>query len=420
MKKISSICFLFVTMLLAACDGSVKPSQTKLTLSADKLTIMADGEDKAVFTVRDQSNQDYSQKAIYKVNGKKIDKAEFSTKIPGEYKVVAMVGEIISNEITINAREEKAEVKAIILKVDKTIVLVDGIDKMALSCYDADNQGGEPLKEVTYFANGEKLEGAAFQPKEAGTFKLKAQYGELFSPEIEVTATKGEPEDFKPTPHVLLEDWTGTWCQYCPRAHAILEEADKDPMFVTLEIHSGGSDPFAVDQLTSPLYSAQNINGFPTIRANRMYSLTLNFEIIKKTFADFTTQVGIALDVRLENGKVVAKTKVRRQPTFTSEVRLCIALYENNLHADQVNSVFPDKGNPIRNQRFDHVLRDFYNKSPLGFGVEFEGDIHAGQYVFTPEGNWKQQDLGVIVMALDKKGRVLNAQYANIGDSKGY
>lgn len=82
MKKISSICFLFVTMLLAACDGSVKPSQTKLTLSSDKLTIVADGEDKAVFTVRDQVNQDCSQKAIYKVNGKKIDKAEFSTKTP--------------------------------------------------------------------------------------------------------------------------------------------------------------------------------------------------------------------------------------------------------------------------------------------------------------------------------------------------
>ena len=414
MKKISSICFLLVTMLLAACDGSVKPSQTKLTLSTDKLTIMADGEDKAVFTVRDQANQDCSQKAIYKVNGKKIDKAEFSTKTPGEYKVVAMVGEVVSNEITIKAHEKKAEVKAIILKVDKTTVLVDGIDKIVLSCYDADNQGGEPLKEVAYFANGEKLEGAAFQPKEAGTFKLKAQYGELFSPEIEVTATKGEPEDFKPTPHVLLEDWTGTWCPACPRAHAILEEAAKDPKFVTLEIHvaSGRQDPFAVDQLVRDLVAPQGIREFPTIRANRTYSSPLNFEIIKKTFADIAAQVGIALEVKLENGNVVAKTKVRRQPSFTSEIRLCVALYENNLHADQANGA--------RNQRFDHVLRDFYNKASLGFGVEFEGDIHAGQYVFTPESNWKQQDLGVIVMALDKKGRVLNAQYANIGDSKGY
>lgn len=68
---------------------------------------MADGEDKAVFTVRDQANQDCSQKAIYKVNGKKIDKAEFSTKTPGEYKVVAMVGEVVSNEITIKAHEKK-------------------------------------------------------------------------------------------------------------------------------------------------------------------------------------------------------------------------------------------------------------------------------------------------------------------------
>ena len=143
-----------------------------------------------------------------------------------------------------------------------------------------------------------------------------------------------------------------------------------------------------------------------------MYSSPLNFEMIKKTFADIAAQVGIALEVKLENGNVVAKTKVRRQPSFTSEIRLCVALYENNLHADQANGA--------RNQRFDHVLRDFYNKASLGFGVEFEGDIHAGQYVFTPESNWKQQDLGIIVMALDKKGRVLNAQYANIGDSKGY
>ena len=347
MKKISSIYFLLATLLLVACKGSsnsgqdpVTPTQPNLILTTDKLSIVADGQEKAMFLVRDENNEFYTKQATFTANGEILERAQFSTTTPGEYKIVAKVGDAVSNEIIITATKDE---------------------------------------------------------------------------------TLDEPKDFNPTPRVLLEDWTGTWCQYCPRAHAILEDADKDPKFVTLEIHIGqGSDPFAVDALAKPLMASQSIKEYPTIRANRMYSSNTNFEGIKKMFADFTTQVGIAMDVKLKGNDVVAKVKVRRQPAFTSDVRLCIALYENNLHADQKNAVFPDKGNPIKNQRFDHVLRDFYQKAPLGMDIKFNDNIHIGEYTFTPESDWQKENLGVVVMVLDKKGRVLNSQYADVNSSKGY
>lgn len=160
--------------------------------------------------------------------------------------------------------------------------------------------------------------------------------------------------------------------------------------------------------------------GYPSVIANRSAEAGMPFSGIQQMFAKITTEVGIALDVKLENGKVVAQTKVRRKPTYKEDIRLAVALYENDLHADQNNAVFPEKGNPIKNLRYDHVLRDFYNTAPMGFDITLANDTHKGSYTFTPKADWNTANLGVVVIVLAKNRRVLNSQYANIGESKGY
>ncbi len=427
MKRFSSICLLLTTLLLVGCNGSQKP-KTQLTLSASSLTMVANGEDKVTFTVKDQVGQDYTTKATFKVNDQKIDKPEWTTSTPGEYTVVAFFGDNKSNEIKIVAREAGAKITAIVLKVDKTIVLADGVDKITLKAHDAANPEGEALSDVIFFADGKKLDGNTFSTKTVGEVKLKAQYKELVSPEVAVSAVTDD--GFTPTAHVLLEDWTGTWCPYCPRAHVVIEDAIKDPegKFISLAYHvsyssTQGIDPFDVVRLIAPLYRKEGIGGFPTIRANRTYNAVQDYAKLKGQFKDLKAELGITLSVKLDNGKVVADYSVRRKNTFapSGELKVAVALYENDLHADQANAVFPEKGNPIRNLQFDRILRAYKNDNPLGDAFKFGGEhIYTAQHAFSMDSSWTLNNCGVAVIVLDDKGRVLNAQSANVGESKGY
>lgn len=426
MKRFSSICLLLTTLLLVGCNGSQKP-KTQLTLSASSLTMIANGEDKVTFAVKDQVGQDYTTKATFKVNDQKIDKPEWTTSTPGEYTVVAFVGDNKSNEIKIVAREAGAKITAILLKVDKTVVLADGVDKITLKAYDAANPEGEALGDVTFFADGKKLDGNTFSTKTVGEVKLKAQYKELVSPEVTVSAVTGE--GFTPTAHVLLEDWTGTWCPKCPRAHVVIDDAIKDPegKFVSLAYHlsysaTSGIDPFDVTQLIFNLFRKEKIEGFPTIRANRTYNAAQNYAMLKEQFKNLKAELGISLSVKLDNGKVVADYSVRRKNTFTpsGDLKVAVALYENDLHADQANRVFPEKGNPIRNLQFDRILRAYKNNNPLGDVFKFDGEIYTAQHAFSMDSSWTLNKCGVAVIVLDDRGRVLNAQSANVGESKGY
>ncbi|MDY6147915.1 MAG: Omp28-related outer membrane protein [Porphyromonas sp.] len=410
MSKLSNLLILFAIIFIAiACREDKGFRVTKLQLNADKTSILCDGRDIATFTVKDQGGQDCTHKVLYKVNGKDLSGPKFSTDKEGVYTIVAYLGKTKSNEIRVTATEK--EVVSLLLKVDRGTVLVDGIDRVSFRCYDATKSDGGVLKDATYYVNGALIESDSYLPKSEGIYKIVARIGNRVSPEVEVVAEN----NFKPISRILIEDYTATWCHNCPKVHAILETLlRKSFKFVPLMIH-------CQDELACPLgdrlMRQRGYDKMPTLDGNRKEELPYTNSEIEEKFANSTTNVGVALSVELKGGKVLANVVVRKDSSLSGTVRLLVAFYENGIKADQKYEGGVTKKNAIH----DYVLRDFFESKYLGAEFKFDANnLYKQSVFFAPNAGSRPENCGVMVAVVDKDGVVLNTQYANVGQSRGY
>ena len=206
MKK---ILFALVALLgIVACEEQLPkdPAQT-LTITADKLSIEANGEDMATFTVTDKEGNVVDADIRFYETNETLEGNTFKTKYAGEYSFIAYStnSNEVSNVINITATEpgEKPEppvTGTLTLEVDKSEINADGADKVTFTA----KWEGNIVDATIYNAeNRTPIQGNTFSTTEAGDYKFYAKttiegYGEATSEEVEVTAKATEPEEEKP------------------------------------------------------------------------------------------------------------------------------------------------------------------------------------------------------------------------------
>lgn len=107
--------------------------------------------------------------------------------------------------------------------------------------------------------------------KEDVEFRLTKLNGQPVTGEVSTATSTVRIVDEVPVRQTLVEEYTGTWCQYCPRGFAALEYIRENyPDFVVASFHSGEDtiDPMEVTQ-DFPIY----VSGFPSASLNRIYSV---------------------------------------------------------------------------------------------------------------------------------------------------
>ena len=74
-----------------------------------------------------------------------------------------------------------------------------------------------------------------------------------------------------PRRRVVVEEYTGMWCKYCPRGIAVMENLEKNypEDFIGIAIHI--SDPL---KCTDYAWKASNIRNYPTLQMNRSRDLS--------------------------------------------------------------------------------------------------------------------------------------------------
>ena len=204
MKK---ILFALVALLgIAACEKTTVEVEQKLTLTADKLEITADGTDTTTFTVVDDNNNAVADATLYLADtNEALEDMTFKTKYAGQYKFFAKRGNSKSNEVVVTAKEagvtpEPPVTGTLTLEVDKSVINADGTDKATFTA-----KWNDEVVEATIYnaADRTPIQGASFSTTEAGEYKFYAKatiegYGEATSEEVSVTAQSTEPEQEKP------------------------------------------------------------------------------------------------------------------------------------------------------------------------------------------------------------------------------
>ncbi|GAA4057322.1 Omp28-related outer membrane protein [Flavobacterium chungnamense] len=163
---------------------------------------------------------------------------------------------------------------------------------------------------------------------------------------------------------VLVEDYTGAWCGYCPRvAYGIEKVLEQSTKVVPVAIHQqsgSGYDPYHFAGAT-PLKTLIDLQGYPTGKLNRMltWSYPENSNINQvKNLALNNVGLGLALNSTVSGGNINLDVKIKFAKDYTN-LKLVVYVLENNLIYDQVNyTSFYGGGSVISNFEHDNVLRD--------------------------------------------------------------
>ena len=272
--------------------------------------------------------------------------------------------------------------------------------------------------------DGNSISGSTFVPLQAKTYEATSSYESLVSNKIDITATL--PSSF--SKKAVVEDFTGTWCGWCPRLSyaASLVEEQTDKVFV-VGVHN--RDQMA-NSFGSALEGEFSISGFPTAyidRANKWQgNQPSNIEQALNA-AEGTVNVGLAIESSLTGSVLDFKVYQGFLENMT-DVKLVVYVLEDGILANQINytSYYGGVGSSgvstIVDFEHNGVLR-YAATDVMGDPTTSTAGVHEKSYsvdlssydVLVPE------NTGVLAMLVDDSGKVLyNAQYVIAGQNQDF
>ena len=268
--------------------------------------------------------------------------------------------------------------------------------------------------------DGNSISGSTFVPLQAKTYEATSSYESLVSNKIDFTATL--PSSF--SKKAVVEDFTGTWCGWCPRLSyaASLVEEQTDKVFV-VGVHN--RDQMA-NSFGSALEGEFSISVFPTAYIDRANKWQGNIEQALNA-AEGTVNVGLAIESSLTESVLDFKVYQGFLENMT-DVKLVVYVLENGILANQINytSYYGGVGSSgvstIVDFEHNGVLR-YAATDVMGDPTTSTAGVHEKSYsvdlssydVLVPE------NTGVLAMLVDDSGKVLyNAQYVIAGQNQDF
>lgn len=226
--------------------------------------------------------------------------------------------------------------------------------------------------------------------------------------------------------NALIEDFTGTWCQYCPRILHGLEIVETEGIeAIPVSIHrSSGSltDPFNFP--AQALESYIGLSGYPTAKIDRKTSwvnANSTFEIKKKISPN--ADLGLAINSTLNAGTINIDVDVKFANNFNN-LSLVVYLVEDGLIYDQLNSTSYFGGQSVlTNFEHNHVLRtcltDLVNGNILNNTTN--GTTVTSNFNLTVPANIANtNNVSIVAFVLDNLGNVINVRYNHLNSSQNF
>ncbi|MEZ4794713.1 MAG: Omp28-related outer membrane protein [Flavobacteriaceae bacterium] len=369
------------------------------------------------FTVLTEEGVDYTADANFFVNGTQIAANTYSFSSEGSYEVYASYQGVVSNSLTFDVIDGNSR----ILTLSNTKVLRN--QEVDFNVLDA--EGNNYNSTATFYVNETSIAGSVFSAAQTGSFNVYAEYeveGETFTSE-----TKSF-EIFIPKRKVVVEDYTGTWCGYCPAVTAAVDEVyTQTDKISVVAIHN--NDDLALP-IEGTIRTEFGVFGFPSGRINRTTSWgsTTNFppsEVVSLAGED--VPVAISLSSSVNNGVLTVRVGMVSE-TNLQDRKLVLYLTEGNLLRDQTNyydndpsSPFYQMGNPIPNFEQKHVLRASLS-DPFGDAIPSTNALtdYETTYTYTIPSGFVLGNLELVAMVVAMDNSAINSQHAAVNESAEY
>lgn len=287
-----------------------------------------------------------------------------------------------------------------------------------------DDKGKDISKSAKIYVDGDAIEGNFFKFNELKTYKVHAVVGSSKSKEVDIKIVESTH-----TSKVLVEDYTGAWCGYCPRlAYKLDEISSRNSNVIPVAIHRGDALEFSGSGTLMRLFK---VEGFPTGKVNRTEewneSESQPLDELKEKKG-----LGLAINSKLDGTKLTATVKVDFDIDFDGENKLVVFLIENdiimsqaNYYNNDVSSPWYQKGNPITNFEHDYVARasltnpigNLIPNDKVGLGKTYNLDLELDLNSVRVNNLDK---IELVAFVADKNNTVINVQKAKVGENKDF
>ena len=280
-----------------------------------------------------------------------------------------------------------------------------------------DSEGNNITSSTSFTVDNQLINGNTISYDEIGSHDVSANYtidSQNYSTDLIVFNI------VEPINKVIVEDYTGTWCGYCPPvAHAIYELKEVYDNIISVGIHN--NDELTIDQ-ESDLRSELGISGFPSARLNRTISWFDPYQISDvNSLLSEENNVAISIKSALENIDLEVNLRIVSNVELVNH-KLVIYLVESNLIYDQSNyfnyvedSYFYNLGNPIENYSHQDVLRKSITNIS-GNTLDLIQPLTDYKFNFNVEisPDFVQENLAIVAMVVDSNNNAINSQFSEV------
>jgi thiol-disulfide isomerase/thioredoxin len=217
---------------------------------------------------------------------------------------------------------------------------------------------------------------------------------------------------------VLAEEFTGTWCPYCPGASGALERLEaklgRDKL-VVLGFHSGGrfGNPDSDARL-----AYYNISGIPTVIFNGLYrkvggnqnpndySIDQSYNGLYAVSSSRSSPVEIAMTglINMEDPtryRADCEVTVTATDAIPTAPKVRFVIYEDDINYRAQNG----------ETHFDWVVRDVLDEAPLTITEAGQQETFQRSVILNPQWNRQKLGLAVIVQRDGTRPEVLQAAH---------
>ena len=430
LPKLPKLSILFILVAFLGCTPSSDNEDTPLPptnngpefliLTSDKL--MFEVGETATFSVVDDEDDNITSQSTISVDGVAISGSTFTPADAGNFEIKATYLSVNSNviDITVNA---PVTLSSVDVTLSSTAIFIGDILTLTATAVYTDDSTVDITSETEFYVDDVLISGNEYIGVQLGTIEVKAVFESTTSSvfQVEVVDPSNLPASF--SKKAVVEDFTGTWCGYCPRVSyaASLVEAQTDKVFV-VGVHNG--DQMA-NGFGNALENMYNITGFPTAYIDRANTWTYpepNNVSQALNAAQGTVDVGLAIETSLTGSNLDITISQGFLQNMTN-VKLLVFVLEDGIIADQSNyTSYYGGASTILNFEHNGVLR-YVATDIMGDTTTSTIGIHEQSFSvnLSSEGVQDPTKTGVLAMLVDDSARVLyNAQYVISGQTQDF
>jgi thiol-disulfide isomerase/thioredoxin len=418
MKNLIITIFTISLILFSCSEKEIDTTDGTIQLSANKTSIVSDNKDQLIFKVTDAEGTDITKDSKIFINDEMLETNIFKTNQKGKFSAKAIYNKQNSNVLTITANESSLlKVTSINLVASKTSITADSIDQIVFTI--KDNLGNDVSAQAKLFIKNKALTSTIFKTKETGEFTIHAKFDDFTSNSIKFNAVT-PVGNYDYTRKFVVEDFTATWCGWCPQYFTMIENYHDSVNVIPIAIHDDNEMRY---KHVNDMKSVLKVTGFPTVFLNRKTKINPYW-----TYKAEVANVAIGLKTSTSKSFAIINLKIGFRTKFDESLKLVVCLLENNLKHYQKNFLSGDKRfESNKYYSLPAVIYDFNHNHVLrksatdifGDAIPNENSSNKQEYIKQYEialDSYNSSNCDIVAFVINESGEVINAQKVKLGE----